>query len=299
VILSDSYFVDFRENDEDHWPDVGVGRLPDGDVKDGKLLITLLENAARHHRAGGVSWTGGTVGLSTDTWQVASRQIYRRIDRTRQTLRFSPPLGPSLNKLGGVTETINRKAFPEGRGLLYFNLHGHPRNPIWWGEQRVAGIPLRTPELINVDLFRQLTLADCVLLSEACHGAAIHGGRTPENCLALAALGGGAAAFFGCTVSSYSLRLMKSTPYTESGIDGIFSRLLDLLINGRSRFGDAVRDVKQYFPFENAYDEKNILGLTLLGDPMLRLGEAPAAAKKKEATGGRARPKGSGDPGRH
>src|SRR5205823_1384749 len=106
AILSDSYYVDFRENEEDHWPDVGVGRLPDGDVPGGAMLIALLENAARHHRAGGVPWAGGAVGLSTDTWQVASRQIYRRIDRTRQTLRFSPPLGRSVSKLGGVKEAL-------------------------------------------------------------------------------------------------------------------------------------------------------------------------------------------------
>ena len=292
-ILSDSYYVDFRENEEDHWPDVGVGRLPDGGVPGGELLIALLENAARLHQSGGIPLTGGYVGFSTDTWQVASRQTYRRIDRTRQTLHFSPPMGRADSMLGGVTETIDPALFPKG-GLLYFNLHGHPRNPLWWGEQRVAGIPIRNPHLIDVALVRELALADCVLLSEACHGAAIHGGRTPENSLALAALQRGAAALFGCTASSYSLRLMGGMPYTESGIDGLFSRLLNLIINDGARFGDAIRDVKEYFPFENAYDEKNILGFTLLGDPMLRFRKVSEAVKK-EIPDRRARAKSASD----
>jgi hypothetical protein len=269
-IYSDSYYFDFNENEDSHWPDIAVGRFPDGGNDDGELLVKQLSHASHLHRGGGVIVTNKCVGFSTNYWQEASKQTYRRIDDKLTTLRLSPPLGLEKSLLKGVSDVLNPGTFQDG-SILFFNLHGHHKEPRWWGESRMLGVS-RSPDLVNLALLNKVAdLSNSILLCEACHGAAVSC-RTPADSLALCALGRGAAAFFGCTVTSYTVTLPSGMPMTASGIDAIFNYLIHQILRNKARLGDALRDAKQYHhQFNNAYDEKNVLGLVLLGDPMLSL----------------------------
>lgn len=262
-ILSDSYYVDFNEFEHDHWPEMAVGRIPDGG--DGQLLVQMLTRTVAAHLAGGIPVSDKHAGFSTDTWQSASKMIYFRIDPIGDTLKLTPPLG--LREGVGINELIDVNHFPEG-SLLFFNLHGHRQKPLWFGEKRIVGVPLWNPVLVDYELMNQTSLANNVILCEACHGAAISG-RTPENSLALCALQRGAIAFFGSTVKSYAVTLPDGKPSGASGIDALFMTLIFNLVKMKMRFGDALCDAKQRQTFQNAYDEKNLFGLSLLGDPIL------------------------------
>jgi len=259
-ILSDSYYVDFNESEHDHWPEIATGRMPDG--SDGQLLIKMLYNAADAHRNGGIKLSNQHLGFSTDTWLSASQIIYRRVDLTGKTLHASPPTG--LADFDGLIGNGTRSA----GSLLFFNVHGHRSQPVWWGEQKfLSVVPLKT-ELVNYDSMKKSDLSNSVILCEACHGAAI-AGRKPENSLALCALQQGALGFFGCTAKSYAVTLPSGKPSGVSGVDAVFAALIFNLLKDKRCFGEALCDAKQRHTFHNAFDEKNLLGIVLLGDPLL------------------------------
>jgi hypothetical protein len=270
AILSDSYYFESHGSDLSHWPEAAVGRMPDGGDDVGELLVAQLGRSARAHRAGGLQLNGGNLGLSTHTWQVASASTYKRIDKFKKGFFTSPPIGRALSPAAGVKRLLDAAMLPKA-GILFVNLHGHHAQPLWWGEQRVAGFPVRWPSVLDLKLAQQIDFTDTVVFCEACHGAAIHR-HTTTSSLALCALKQGAPAFFGSTVATYSITSPDAAVHLEAGIDALFSHLIDQIVRRRARFGEALCDAKQYYQFDNAFDEKNGLGLTLLGDPMLRLG---------------------------
>jgi hypothetical protein len=259
--LSDSFYVDFNEFEHDHWPEMAVGRIPDG--ADGHLIVRQLRAAAEIHREGGIHLSEKRAGFSTDTWKSSSRITYYRLDPSGATLKLCPPLGLKTNLI--VKEVVRAASFPEG-GLLYFNMHGHRVKPVWWGEWRVAGFPVTWPELMTQELMNECSLTRSVVLCQACHGASISRGGG----LALSALERGTAAFFGSTTTSYAVTLPDGKPSGSSGIDAIFTTLIFNLVKKKMRFGDALCDAKQRHTFHNNYDEKNIFGTVLLGDPLLQ-----------------------------
>ncbi|MFL9458126.1 C25 family cysteine peptidase [Tolypothrix campylonemoides VB511288_2] len=272
-IFSDTYYSDFQTRKMDHWPVMGVGRLPDGG-NNAELLVNQIQGSVKLHQKGGVPISNNHIGFSTERWELASRRTYARISRDNQQLFLSPPLGLKKNLVNGVTEVINSSYFPAPSNILFFNLHGEHDQAIWYGERRITSGKITLmyflPELINHELFNKIPLTNSILLCEACHGSAIHNGRTPMNSLALCALQQGASAFFGCTGTSYAAFLPQSGPSGESGIDAIFQTLIHSLIVKGLTFGDALKETKQFYQIHSAQDKKNILGLTLLGDPMLR-----------------------------
>jgi hypothetical protein len=268
-ILSDSYYADFDENPAGHFPVLGVGRLPDAAADGGELIAAQLDRATDAHASGTIPWTK-SAGFSTCTWFTASQITYGRIDPTLKSLSTCPPWGLKASLLTGVDNLVSSSVFPAGC-VSFFNLHGHPREPRWWGEQRVSGFPVRSPDVIDLSLMKTVDWSGAVLFCEACHGASV-AAKTADNSLALCALARGAMAFFGCTASSYAVTAASGKPHTESGIDVLFNHILFRLIKKKACFGDAITEAKQYCRFLNDYDEKNIYGLVLLGDPMLRLG---------------------------
>jgi hypothetical protein len=271
VVLSDTYYVDFDENEQYHWPQLAVGRMPDGGPCGG-LLVAQLQRAEAFHRNGGVPCPEARAGFSAHAWQKASVQTYAKLHRDLRHLYFCPPLGLDKDSLRGITEILESKYFPPG-AILFFNLHGDRGKPFWWGEESLLGPITVYPNLIDHKFLSQLDLGAGVVLCENCHGAAIQGGAVGDN-LALCALDRGAAAFFGCTVSSYAVNLPNGEPMGASGIDAIFQMLIYHLVQQRACFGDALREAKQFFMCQNAYDDKNAWGLVLLGDPLLRF-QAP------------------------
>ncbi|MCC5600637.1 C25 family cysteine peptidase [Nostoc favosum] len=266
-ILSDSYYVDFKENEIEHWPEIAVGRFPDADTDGGQFLIKQLHQAAEMHRKGGIPFTPKCAGFSTETWRPASKRVYARLDKTVQTLSFSPPLTLKISAIPGM-KVIEATNFPQ-QALIYINLHGHRNKPSWWGQHQIAGLS-RYPEVIDHKLMQKLDLTACVILCEACHGAAIHHQATLNNSLALCALERGTLAFFGCTAKSYSYTVPEGAPSGTTGIDALFDRLIYNILANRYRFGEALRETKRFQLSQNPFDDKNILSLTLLGDPLLK-----------------------------
>jgi Peptidase family C25 len=267
-ILSDTYYVDFDESEYRHWPEMAVGRLPDAGSID--FLIDQLRRAAAVHSAGGIPMSGYCIGFSADVWKTASKQTYCQLDQSVKTLKFCPPVGCKTSALTGVTEILNINDLPSS-GILYFNVHGHRRNPLWWGGQLFLGFPdPRAPLLIDHKTLSKANLTDSIILCEACYGAAIHG-HTTEDSLPLCALKRGALAFFGCSNKSYAVTQREGKPSGVSGIDALFQSLIYNVIEQKVRFGSALSEAKKrHSAFHNAYDEKNVLSLMLLGDPMLR-----------------------------
>ncbi|OKH55778.1 hypothetical protein NIES2101_02980 [Calothrix sp. HK-06] len=262
-VFSDSYYVDFNEDGYEHCPEIAVGRLPDAGNTE-ELLLEQIQRAVSIHRSGGIPLVEQHAGFSAQSWENTSSNMYSRIDNTCKNFYLSPPL--SLE----TSDIINADYFPSPGGILFFNLHGDRSQAIWRGERRLLDFPIQHPKLVDYKLLSQISLTNSVIFCEACHASAIHNNRTPTNSLALCALKQGAAAFFGSTVKSYAVTLKNSEPSGASGIDMLFFELIYQLcrIPG-TRFGDALQNAKKRYIINNAYDEKNVLGLVLLGDPML------------------------------
>jgi hypothetical protein len=266
-ILSDSYYVDFDEDEANHRPELAVGRMPDCGAA--SILANQLRRAISAHLNQDVPVTRTKVGFSTETWSDASRRTYYHIDRTLRTLRFSPPTGIRSTRTNGVTELISGTEFSAG-SVLFFNVHGRRDGSEWYGEHQ-SFIDKRWPILLNSAILSQADLQGSVIFSEACHAAAIQGSTSANN-IALAALSRGAIAFFGCTTTCYTeLTRRGSGILVLSGIDMVFHTLIRRILLRNDAFGDALVEAKQISGIRDKYDEKNILSLTLLGDPMLRL----------------------------
>jgi hypothetical protein len=268
-ILSDSYYTDFTESEHFHSPDMAVGRMPDAPplgTGDNSLLVKQLLATAAAHRRGEVKLYDKHAGFSTYTWQNASKLTYAHVDPSGKTLLSCPPLG--MEKSFGIKRLLTAEDLTED-SILFFNVHGHRTQPLWWGEKRFAKVPYMTPQLVDYNLMSRSNLSGSIIMCLACHGAAIHG-RTPQNSLSLCALNCGALAFFGCTAKSYAYVLPDGTASGASGIDALFTELSYNLVKNKMRFGDALNDAKQRQMFHNHFDEKNVFGTILLGDPLLR-----------------------------
>jgi hypothetical protein len=183
-------------------------------------LISQLRANSQKHLDGGVLLDGKHLGLSTDTWRNASSYVYRRIDDSDERLLVSPPVGRTASKISGVEKVIDPQLLTPG-GILFVNLHDHRTQPRWWGEQRLAGFPIRTPDVVDLELANQVDFESTIIFCEACYGAAIDR-RTPANSLALCSLNRKATAFFGCAGKSYAITVRGREVHFESGIDALF-----------------------------------------------------------------------------
>ncbi len=262
--LSDSFYVDFLEDEAQHTPQASIGRFPDGGADQGRLLAGQLRRACELHARGGILRLSHTAGLSTVKWKSATDHLYGRLSKTADRLLYSPPVGLKVSFLQGVKKKIVPRDLPAD-SILFFNVHGHRSNPEWFG-QGTLGLQ---PKVVDAQLLRRAQLENCLLLCQACHGAAIHG-RTTTDSLALCSLKKKAAAFVGCTVTSYSFSTPNGAPSTESGIDALFNRLVDNLVRCGMTLGESLRDAKSYIRLASNYDEKNVFGTIILGDPLLR-----------------------------
>lgn len=275
-LLSDSYYADFVEDPDTHWPSFAVGRIPDGGPQGGALVQKQLMQASSWHRGTAGKGAFAKRGFSAYDWSALSQLVLSQISFQGSDLVLSPPVGDIEDPITGVEKEIDLKNLSSDH-VLYFNLHGRRADGRWWGERVNSQAQQRQQQLQRPLLFscEQMQRADIslqrsLLLAQSCHGASILG-RTTNNSIALQALERGALAFVGFTSSSYSISTPQRHPMRGGG-DKLFMKMASVLFFEQGRLGDAVMQTKRRNLADDAYAEKNVLGLALLGDPMLRLG---------------------------
>lgn len=271
-LLSDSYYSDFVEDPDAHWPSFAIGRMPDCARSTGRLLQQQLERAAVWHRGTSGIDRLSKLGYSTDTWHELSRLVLNQSATAGYNLVLSPPVGDVEDPVTGVDRLMDFTALGPNQ-LLYFNLHGRRNDGRWWGERIVPNSErVQRPMVMSCQQLEAAAVAlhGSIVLTQACHGAAI-AGRTVSNSLALQVLSRGALAYIGFTSSSYSIGSPQRLAM-RGGCDALFMNLLSALFREPMRLGDALVRTKRRNPPDDVYAEKNGLGMTLFGDPMLRMG---------------------------
>jgi hypothetical protein len=269
-------------------PQRAVGRIPDGVDHDPTTLLRGLSTAlAAHHSAkrAQANWWSQLVsallwllrrrpapetsfGYTASVWRRASLEVFSKIGSTRG-LRISPPV---------TSREFNSLAFgPSSYG--YFNLHGIPDGPAWYG-QRDPTFPADYPDfpiaLSPEDVGAQGFVPE-VIFTEACYGALIDG-KTTDTALALKFLASGAHMVIGSTSIAYG-----GLNASLEAADLLASFFWQELLNGSSG-GRALQRARMAFArqlderqgYLDGEDQKTLISFVYYGDPSVG---APAAAR--------------------
>lgn len=259
-------------------PELIVARFPDGGTDNGRLLIEQLDRAADYHHnwhlagpKGGVLkmpfmrrltkplQAGGPVGawgISAEAWQLPSQTVYEELGSSRHLL-LCPP----------ATPTSIEAAWPHDGRLLYFNLHGLPGGPNWYGQPSEGEVGAPLPVAFGPEDIGNIAPAT-ICLTEACFGAEIIG-RSVNDAIALRFLHGGALAVIGSTVTAYG-----AVTLPLGGADLLMQQTFQQLRRGHP-LGQAValardwmaREMVQRQGYLDPDDAKTLLSFVLLGDP--------------------------------
>lgn len=262
VTLSDSWYVDFKEG-KDHTPYCAVGRLPDaGDIENFNSQLSQFPGAPTH--SGQVPHQ---FGLASEVWAGPSQLVYKQLDPTLQSLTYSPPTG---TRRGKHTSVRLEGKHLDGKGILYFNVHGEQDSSSWYGERRrsLLGTWLTSSvyvEAIDAATISRSRLDQAAVITTACYSTDTRL-RDHRNSVALALLRQGASVVIGPSSNAYGYLLRRGVPSGLSGIDLLCHMLFQHLLAGRSA-GDSLLMTKRLFAASNIYDDLNVLGLNLLGDP--------------------------------
>jgi hypothetical protein len=270
----------YATRDENYFiPEWPVGRLPCGSGKDPGLLLSILRAMGTHHataktasqnRLGAlVQWFRSlfqarqrlgraSFGYSAEVWKDVSRSIYKAIGDPK-ALITSPP-----------NEIHRKKMMPKTR-LGYFNLHGVPDSPEWFGQRdtrnSVSGpdypVALHPKDVINGGG------APKVIFSEACYGAHILK-KSVDEALALKFLASGSQAVIGSTVISYG-----SVKAPLNAADLLGEAFWKFFKEGFPT-GEALRRAKITLASEmherqgylDGEDQKTLISFVLFGDPL-------------------------------
>ncbi|MCL4560256.1 MAG: hypothetical protein M1281_06555 [Chloroflexi bacterium] len=270
------------------WP---LGRLPGAAGTDAGLLLDslrkmtsyhaahsqpvpwwqrngLLKNFTKRSKQAGMTYRVGkslrsSFGYSAAVWKQSSIAVFKPIGES-QSLLTSPPIS-STNLLG-------TKYLPAQLG--YYNLHGLPDEPEWYGQRDVADrstgpdypVALCTKDILNSGSASQF------VFSEACYGAFIEN-KTEEQALALKFLATGSSGMVGSTGISYG---SVTTPLIAADLLGF--TFWDLLKQGYPA-GEAlkqakinlVQEMKKRQGFLDGEDQKTLISFVLYGDPLASL----------------------------
>ncbi len=265
----------------DHVPDIVVARLPDGGADKGDLLLALLQRSVEYHEGWLISQTAtpglglpflrrfvastrvkvpvGAWGASTGSWQEPSQLIFRELESTHPLL-ICPPAGADTLATGSVPDLGSGK-------MLYFNLHGLPGGPNWYGQAANAGADEPLPIALTPEHIGELEPAS-ICVSEACYGAEIVS-RSPRDSMALRLLSQGALAFVGSTATAYG-----SVGLPLGGADILAQQVFVNLRRGQP-IGRALllardwmaRQTVERQGYLDPDDAKTLLSFVLLGDP--------------------------------
>lgn len=216
------------------------------------------------------SWPQRRFGLSAQVWAPASQEVFRTLPGT-EPLHLCPPAcrdGISGEWLAGVP-------------LAYFNLHGAPDSPHWYGQRDLASAgsgPLM-PVAFAPDKVPAGRAAGLVVFSEACYGAHTTG-KDRSSSIALRFLAEGALAVVGSTVISYGV---SAPPLTDADLLGLYfwrellrgQRLGDALLQAKLEF---TREIYRRQGYLDGDDMKTLLEFVLYGDPLAALVPVPSPA---------------------
>ncbi|GAB4210705.1 MAG: hypothetical protein OHK0022_44230 [Roseiflexaceae bacterium] len=183
IVLSDRRYAGRHREVLPEW---SVGRLP-GPAGSSAMLARLIRHTMLLH----TQPPDGDLlsfGYSAAIWGRSAATVYHEI--SPQPPLLSPPV---------VATTLDLTLLDRAR-FIYCNLHGVRDGPVWYGqatERRSLVVALRPADL------QGRHLRGAVVVSEACYGATIGGGRDERSSMALAFLAHGAAGFVGSTAVTY------------------------------------------------------------------------------------------------
>ncbi len=261
------------------WP---VGRLPGEKGMDAGLLLNQLRQMQRYHTRRkpvktflGLDWAillrnlfqgilpapkPSSFGYTAAVWRRSSLAVFRPIGAPH-TVQTSPP---------ETNTSLDRKRVVAAR-LGYYNLHGMPDSPAWYGQSDPAESKdgLDYPVAICPDDLQRNGSAPRVIFSEACYG-----GHILEKCegdsLALKFLSLGTLAVVGSTCTAYG---SINTPLLAADLLGnlFWQHLKSGQTAGEAFIQaklDLVREMNRRQGYLDGEDQKTLISFVLYGDPM-------------------------------
>jgi len=238
-------------------PERPVGRMPDGNGSDVRLLLTQIgvaSEAAAWLSTNPLSLQKSSFGYSAAIWKRASQEVWRDIGYTGN-LRICPPLS-----YVDVTS-----AWFSNKNFLYFNLHGSDTEPYWFGQDGTSFPTALSPANVN-----RLSHEKSMVMTEACYGA-IEMGRKRDTSISLAFLSSGSACLLGSTCTAYGA---LAPPASEADLIALnFFRNVHkgmtfgkALVSARAQLA-ALAVSRQGYLDED--DKKTLLQFVLFGDPTI------------------------------
>jgi len=232
-------------------PVVPVGRLAAGAGAGGGAVIAQLERAAAA-RAESAALSGSLVVSNTE-WIGASHIVAGAMAEAPQIFASSP------------TYRFNFGSAEWQGQSLFFNLHGEPGRPYWFGRTGSA-----TWTAVSADDLAQASLRSSVAFSCACYGGEIAGRRARDS-MALALVHAGAAAVIVSTGFAFGSIADDRCDFSEELARRFFVARAAGFGAGRAFWQarhDYLRARVQHGSLANR-DYKTALQFVYMGDPLL------------------------------
>lgn len=260
------------------FPDVAVGRLPDGLSEPGEeqspssVIVDLLDKTIRAHSL--QPGSGKTVTLvSQDAFGEHLQLVYKdnELVRSPPAYAYSYAEGDDAGALGRLTQIISAIA---EKPLVFLSLHGSmpPGSQAFFSSDELSDYLVASPEL---EAFRQARYDGQFIVSDACYGASPF--RREGESLALLFLNNGALGFVGSTTSALAARKVSREDYADEesllslGSSTAFTYVVVRELRGGARVGDAVKAARRELNPLNPADRLTALQYVLFGDPTLKM----------------------------
>ena len=282
----------YATRDENYFvPEWPVGRLPGSSAKDASGLIASLQKIGADHarpehptpwyyqliqlianminargKSNGSNGARFSFGYSAAIWKRASFQVFQPIGGQGDML-ISPPNNSETGTL----------RLPMAR-LGYFNLHGMPDSPDWYGQRDPSDgstgpeypVALR-PRDIDMSGTMNGNTVPAAIFTEACYGANISD-KSAQNAIALKFLETGSQIFIGSTCMAYG---SLNTPLSAADLlaEDFWNNLQAGMPAGEAfraakiNLAKAMHGRQGYLDGE---DQKTLISFILLGDPLAR-----------------------------
>lgn len=276
-------------------PEWSVGRLPGEAGSDAGLLIEQLHRLVKSHGGAfqALPWwqrlfsilravkgaknlirkntPEKAMGYSAAAWRRSSVAVFRPLGKGESVIVSPPEYSGSL-----------RPELFTGSQLGYYNLHGLPDTPEWYGQKDTSDLSENPdyPVALSVkDLMKNGNAPD-IVFTEACYGGHIFD-KTEGQALSLRFLNIGVKAVVGSTCIAYG---SVNTPLIGGDLLGyLFWKYAQEGLTVGEAFVKAkvetVREMTRRQGFLDGEDQKTIISFVLYGDPLMRYQEK--AAKKK------------------
>ena len=257
------------------YPDVAVGRLPDGNEEkgDSRILVTLLDGAIAAHRQPPPLEKLVSLVSRDSFGEHLKHSLYEKLGNS--ILDSPPSYLAALNRNDGneTARLLLMLAALSPANALFLSVHGSsPPMPQVFsssdGSNEYFIMSRGLPPLENQ------SFADKIVLADACYGG--NPNRKESESLPLLFLRNGAVAFVGSTTSALANRKVSRQDFKDEreilalgSSTALHYRVLKGLASGE-RVGDAVKNARREMQHGNAADELTALQYVLYGDPTLK-----------------------------